>query len=307
MDSKFSPLVRGVVVVAVALSAVMAVMTFVVAEQATLARAERDQAQAAVRALEDMQPGKTGASSNNVALLRRLLDEKDAAYIRLRHEYDTLKSQTMESTTADTASPTEVSQVAAPAPGGNARGRAWMEQLRQQDPERYKQMVEARQQWQQATDQRLQDQFDVLNLRAQNASTPDEAQLVNQITDTLDKINQLRQSRESLADLPDDQRQVQMQQINAQMHQQYDTLNTLRDQDRTLQLQNLAAQLGLQDQKVQALVEGVPQIYQNTQYQVQRGQGGPGGSPGGRFTRGTVGGNGTTSGGQPQPPPQPQR
>ena len=296
MNSNLSPLVRGVVVVAVALSAAMAVVAFVATEQAALTRAERDQAQAAVRALEHLRPGKMDSSSNNMALLRRMLDEKDAAYIRLQHEYDKLKSHTPATATAAAPSSlTAVPQIGTRAPTGNSRAQAWMERLRQQDPERYKQIVEARQQRQQAADQQLQDQFDALSLRAQNAATPDEAQVVNQIADTLDKINQLRQSREALANLPDDQRQVQMQQLNDQMRPLLDQLNTLRDQDRTLQLQGLAAQLGLQGQNAQALVEGVPQIYKNTQYLSQRGPGGPGGPGGGSGGSGTA-----TSGGQPR-------
>jgi hypothetical protein len=277
----------------------MSVMAFLAAEQATQARAERDQAKVAARASENVRPSIRGTTSNDMVLLRQMLDEKDAAYIRLQHEYEKLKSQTATLTAAGAlSSPTQVPQIAAPAPGANPRGRAWMEQLRQQDPERYKQIVEARQQWQQATDQRLQDQFDTLSVRAQNAATPDEAQVVNQIADTLGQLNQLRQSRDALANLPDDQRQIQMQQINEQMRPLVDQLNTLRDQDRTLQLQSLATQLGITSQNTSDFVDQVKKVYTSTQYQVPRGPGGPGGG---------LGGGGAGAGGATTPVAQPQR
>src|SRR5205814_1967244 len=105
-----------------------------------------------------------------------------------------------------------------------------------------------------------------------------------QISGALQKLNDLRQQMQAARELPDDQRQAQMAQLMPEMQSTYQQLNTLREQDRTLQLQNLAASLGLKDDKAQALVTGVPQIYQNTQYAPNRGGegrgfGGMGGPP----------------------------
>ena len=151
----------------------------------------------------------------------------------------------------------------------------YLDRIRQQDPERYQQIVQQMQQRQQQADQEYNDQTAGLVQRAQTAPTQDEADLVSQIADALDKINQLRQSRAALANLPEDQQQAQSQSINDQLRAAYAQLNDLRTQDRTLQLQQLAAQLGLKDS--QALVDGVAKVYKNTQYNPQRGPGGPGG------------------------------
>ena len=213
--------------------------------------------------------------------LTELLDQRDAKYAQLREENEKLRQQLAgasavnATTSAVTSTPTRVNFNQFP--GRNMSN--YLDRIRQQDPERYQQIVQQMQQRQQRADQEYDDQTAGLVQRAQAAPTQEEADLVSQIADALDKVNQLRQSRAALANLPEDQQQAQSQSINDQLRAAYAQLNDLRTQDRTLQLQQLAAQLGLKDP--QALVDGVAKVYKNTQYNPQRGPGGPGGPGGG--------------------------
>ena len=213
--------------------------------------------------------------------LTELLDQRDAKYAQLREENEKLRQQLAgasavnATTSAVTSTPTRVNFNQFP--GRNMSN--YLDRIRQQDPERYQQIVQQMQQRQQRADQEYDDQTAGLVQRAQAAPTQEEADLVSQIADALDKVNQLRQSRAALANLPEDQQQAQSQSINDQLRAAYAQLNDLRTLDRTLQLQQLAAQLGLKDPP--ALVDGVAKVYKNTQYNPQRGPGGPGGPGGG--------------------------
>ncbi len=212
-----------------------------------------------------------------------LLAQRDAEYDQLREVDDKLKQQLAAAQAAMAAPPPAVTSTPTRvgfSPFSRRNMSNYLERVRQQDPARYAQIVQQIQQRQQQAAQEYDDQMAGLVQRAQAAQTPEEADLVSQITDTLSKINELRQSRAALADLPEDQQQAQVHPINDQLRQAYAQLSDLRNQDRTLQLQNLATQLGLKSQDAQTLVEGVPQIYKNTQYTPQRGPGGGGGFAG---------------------------
>jgi hypothetical protein len=226
-----------------------------------------------------------------------ILARREAEYAQLREEYEKLKDRI-----ASNAVPSMVSTNASVdrrrgGPGGN---NAWLERLRLQDPERYKQMIVAREERRKQADQQYQEQLNQLDQRIQTAPTQPEVDLASQIADTLDRLTQLRQQREALASLPADQQQAQAQDLAAQTRQAFQDLSQLRDQDRTLQYQQLADQLGLKGEDAQTLVQSIPQILQKTQYSPQRGQGGPGGFGGfGGFGGGGPGGN--AGGGATQP------
>lgn len=209
-----------------------------------------------------------------LAKLRKRLKQDEDSYAQLLNDNEQLRNQVAAGLPAG----------GRPVPeAGDARRSpaAWMERLRQEDPERFQQFTQARQQRQQAVEEAYKEQAATLAQRAKNAATPAEAEVLAQVTATLDQIQQLRQSRSELADLSPEERQAQAQQMGDQLRQAYENLDALREQDRTVQAQNLAAQLGLRGQSAQAVLAGVTQIYRNTQYTAPHGRGGfGGGGPG---------------------------
>jgi hypothetical protein len=223
--------------------------------------------------------------------LEDMLARREAEYAQLREEYEKLKERT-----ASNAVPSMVSTSASVdrRRGGPGVNNAWLERLRLQDPERYKQMIVAREERRKQADQQYQEQLNQLDQRIQTAPTQTEVDLASQIADTLDRLTQLRQQREALASLPADQQQSQAQDLAAQAREAFQALGQLREQDRALQYQQLADQLGLKGEDAQTLVQSIPQILQKTQYSPQRGQGGPGGFGGfGGGPGGTAGGGAT--------------
>jgi len=232
--------------------------------------------------------------SNGDPAMGDMLAQRDAEYEQLHEAYDKLKEQlsatrTMNvSVSAPTSTPVRVD--AGPFPRRNMN--AYLDRLRVEDPARYQQVTQRIQQRQQQAAQEYDDQMGTLAARAQNAPTPEEGDLVTQISDTLSKINQLRQERASVADLPPDQQQAQMQSINDQLRQAMSDLSTMRDQDRTIQYNQLADQLKLNDADKQILSQTIPQILKDTSYSPQRG---PGGFGGGGPPPGTTSGGSTTT------------
>ncbi len=222
-------------------------------------------------------------------MLRQLLADKEAEYAELQQQYTELQRSVSQS-------PRSTESVRATASNSPRRGgqvgftrnqaNAWLDRIRQEDPQRYQQIVAQREQRRQQAEQAFQDQLAELDVRAQNAPTQQEADLATQVADTLSKLNDLRTQMQAARNLPEDdpQRQVQLDQLGQETRPLVQQLGQLRAQDRSLQLQTLGKTLGLDDNKTQTLVDSVPQIYQNTRY----GQGGPGGG-GGRL------------GGQPAP------
>lgn len=201
--------------------------------------------------------------------LRQALESEQVANAELRQELARWKGVPVASNTAPAVTTTTEAQ---PARGGTE---GWLDRIKQQDPERYKQVVAER-------DQRRKDLQDwqaetlaQLAARAQSPSMPEEAALVTQISDTLTKLNDLRQQMAASRQLPDDQRQAQMAQLIPEMQSTWQQLTALRDQDRALQYLLLGKQLGLSPDRAQSLATTIPTILQNTQYTPTRG-GGPG-------------------------------
>ena len=232
-----------------------------------------DQAQAELQKLTGAPAGqaKTGSSE----MLQKLLAEETAANAKLRKEIARLKNLPA------TVVTNEIVGGAAAltnAPGLNraGRGNAWMERMRQEDPERYKQIVADREQRQKEATDWYDSTQNQLAARAQAAASPTEADLATQISNTLSKLSDLRQQMQALAGLPEDQQQAPRSQLMPELQTALQQLSQLREQDRTLQYQQLATQLGLTGDKATALATTIPQILQNTQYMPPRGQGGGG-------------------------------
>ena len=271
---------------AIIVGIILAVATALTTVQARRLNARLAAANAELEQLRTTTAPKSGQHGDDVATLRRQLQQEKERYARLQAR------KNVAAETASTAGSTpESAALATTTVGGGvpptfadfqARMATRIEQMKKDDPERYQRMVQARQDRQKATEQALTEQVTSLAQRAQASNNPKEADIITQVATTLDQINQLRQSRSELRDLPPEQQLVQAQQIGDQLQQAYKTLDTLRQQDRAVQMENLAVKLGVTGSNIQAMADGVKAINQNTQYNVgggdhQRGHGNGGG------------------------------
>jgi signal transduction histidine kinase len=166
------------------------------------------------------------APATDAGRLRQLLDEQEAANAVLRDEIAQLKLS------ATNDAPAQAERTRAPNSNqvwnaSRGPGNAWLDRLKQEDPERYKQIVQQREERRKAMDQRYQETMDQLDQRAQTAPTQVEADLVGQIADTLAKLNDLRQKWQAIRSLPEDQQQAQIPELSAQMRQTTDHLRDL--------------------------------------------------------------------------------
>lgn len=252
----------------------VALLTLGLVVQAHRFSGKRARAEAEWRVARTAYEAALAARATDLAKLRKRLKQDEDSYAQLLNDNEQLRNQVAAGTPPG-GPPMPDAGDARRSPG------AWMERLRQEDPERFQQFVQARQQHQQAAEEASREQAAALAQRAKSAATPAEAEVLAQVTATLEQIQQLRQSRSALAELPPEERQAQAQQTGEQLRQAYETLDALREQDRAVQAQNLAAQLGLRGPSAQAVLNGVTQIYRNTQYTPSRGRGGfGGGGPG---------------------------
>jgi hypothetical protein len=292
---------RSTLAVCVLLCVGLATATVVQTSRVSQLRAQLQETQSLLDNVNHTRPHGGSATATDAAL-RQLLNDKEAAYATLKDQYDELQhsvaqasEHTADSPRAETAGSNPTRGQAGVAGRRGQGGAAWLEQIRKEDPERYQQIVAQREQRRQQAEQDFQEQLAALDQRAQAAATPTEAELSTQIADTLVKLNDLREQMRAARNLPEDdpQRQPQLDQLGQEMRPLVQQLGQLREQDRTFQLQGLAKDLGLEGDKVQQLVDSVPQIYRNTQY---RGQGGPGGG----FFGGPPGGQGQPPQTQPQ-------
>jgi len=289
---------RALLIAVIAMSALCAALgwsSVVTGNRVHELKAQLDAKDAEMQKLTVKKRGVSARPAATDRALGQMLARRDAEYQELLDAYDKLRQQIPDAPVLSItpASTSTVTRASFNPQFSRRNGSNFLERIRLQDPERYKQVMQQMQQRQQQAAQDYDDQMTELAARAQAAATPEEADLIDEIKNTLDKINELRQSRQALADLPDDERQVPMQQINDQLRLAQAQLAIDRDKERQIQLADLATnQLGLKGPDVQSLIDGVAQVYKNTQYQPQRGPGGPGG-PGG------FGGGGGTSGTQP--------
>jgi vacuolar-type H+-ATPase subunit I/STV1 len=201
--------------------------------------------------------------------LRKLLNEREIAYAQLAATYRQL-AKAQSTTQQQFAAPATSVVVTAAATSTTSR-RAWVDSLKQDDPVRYKQIVAERDQRRKAMEQWFHDRVTALDQRAQSAPTQAEAELATQIADNLTKLNDLRQQWQSLRGLPDDEREVAIQQLHAESRDVYQNLRTLSQQDRQLQLQQLAQSAGYTSASdIQKFITAVGDIYQSTDYAPHR-------------------------------------
>jgi len=295
---------RILLIAVVALTTLCAALVWSNVVTAGRARELKGQLEAEETKLKELTARDRDASKRNVDTgMGELLAQRDAEYEQLHDDYDRLKEQLAAVRTVNVAIPAVTSTPTRVAFGGFQRRNMsnFLERVRLQDPQRYKEIVQRIQQRQQEAAQEYDDQMGTLAARAQNAATPEEADLLSQITDSLDKINQLRQSRAAVADLPEDQQQAQMQSINDQLRDAMQTLSQQRDQERTIQYQQLADQLKLNDADKQLLSQTIPQILKDTQYNPPRGPGGFGGFGGAGAASGNTSGSSSTTTPSQQP------
>jgi DNA repair exonuclease SbcCD ATPase subunit len=259
------------------------------------ARALKDQLEAKEAELQQLAASKQDPATKPDTGLADMLAQRDAEYAKLKEDYARLQEQLTNATPVAAVNTNAT-------PFGFGRGQRggnnpWLERLRLQDPERYKQMVAAREQRIQRAEQQYQDQMTQLENRIQTAPSQEEVDLASQIADTLDRYGQLRQQMQALRDLPPDEQQAQMAELGPQLRALRQQLNDLRDQDRTMQYSQLADQLGLKGQDAQTLAQSIPEILKNTQYSLpgQGGRGGFGGFGGGGGNNANTGGS-TASG-----------
>ena len=265
---------RTLVITLTILAVILTATTISAFKHAQELNAQLEQTQAELQKLPSTPAGKPTAGSGE--MLQKLLAEESAANAKLRKEIARLKNQA--ATLVTNGSPAVTAVTTNTANSNRAgRGNAWMERMRQDDPERYKQIVAEREQRRKEATDWYETTQGQLAAQAQAAATPDAAELATQIATTLSKLNDLRQQIQAARELPADQQQVQMAQLVPELQTAMQDMSQLRDQARTQQYQQLATQLGLTGEKAQTLVTSIPQILQNTQYSPPRSQGGFGG------------------------------
>jgi hypothetical protein len=251
-------------------------------------REEIEDAQTAIEELRTASQTSHKTQVADVNRLRKLLQ-------RLEEENAALRTSGTESTNNDDvatepAAPTiKVSTATAtPKPDHGGDRQSFMDRLKKEDPARYKQMQDEREQWRKKAAEQVQQTLKRLDDRMQAAQTQPEADLLAQLAATTARMAEIRQNWDQLRTLPEDQRQEQAAALATESRQLYQKLTELRTQDRQLQLQQLATQVGYQDANQSAqFVESVNRIITETSSHNIPGighGGGPdhGGGPGGR-------------------------
>jgi hypothetical protein len=218
-------------------------------------------------------PETNPVARDDVALLKTLLAERDTANAELRAEIVRLKEM------PSPAAPALLTALA-PTPTGSATN-SWLDRIRVEDPERYRQIQAAREQRRQAVEEWFNSQFDRLDQRLQAAATKEEGDLVTQIAEALQQIEELGQRWQEIRALPEEQRRAAAAELGAQTREAYRTLSELRAQDRQFQLQQLARQIGYRDERSAAqFVDAVTGIIKETEVNPLRGMGWGGGRGG---------------------------
>ena len=175
-----------------------------------------------------------------------------------------------------------------PGPDGGAL-RSWMdrlEEMRKNDPERYKRMMERREQRRAEVEASLQEQLARLDQRlealgaADTADAKKESELLSKIASVMAELSQLNDKVQALGQLPEAERAAQGQALGQQARELYGQLADLRAEDRRNQLVQLGAQLGLGSDQSTQLAASVDRIVKETDTRGQRPRG-PGGPMGG--------------------------
>ncbi|MDW8343640.1 MAG: hypothetical protein RMM51_04025 [Verrucomicrobiae bacterium] len=226
------------------------------------------------------------AQTDRIAVLESLVAERDATIARLRAELE----QRRQPTESVIPTPTRPAPSTTSPPPPTTGASSWLEQLRQQDPERFERIQAALEQRRQAAEQWFDDQYQRLEQRLQTITTASEADLVMQISEQLQRLEELGQRWWQLREVPDEQRREAAESLREETRETMQTLQQLMQQDRQLQLQKLARQIGYRDDAaVEQFVESVNAIIRDTELRSLRppwagGRGGgfgpgPGGAP----------------------------
>ncbi len=236
---------------------------------ATARRVKLDQVAPATLPTEPV----TVSATAKEKLLQRLLDERVAAYAKLQAELDALRKSGGEPAAAAPV-------VSEPATASRA---TWLERLKAENPVRFQQIQQQREQRRQGVDERFRDQMTRLDERLETVESQEEAELVVQIADSVAKLDELRAQWQQLRGLPEEERRAAAPQLMAESRDAYETLSNLRARDRQLQLQQLAADIGYRDAGgTTEFVDAVQRIYTETDTSLNRfmgmgrwGRGGP--------------------------------
>jgi hypothetical protein len=165
--------------------------------------------------------------------------------------------------------------------GGVGGWRARLEALKTRDPERYKRIMERREQRRAMMASSLQDQLAQLDLRldalGDSPAERKEADLLNSIAEVMGRISELGDKWQALAQLSDEERAAQAPALMEQSRALYQQLADLRMNDRQNQLTQLGGQLGLSADQTRQLTGEVERIVKETDMRPLRPRG-----PGGR-------------------------
>jgi hypothetical protein len=256
------------VILAFGLCAVLAVTTVVGFQKASLAKLELEEARAALtQATADSSAAKSRQTNNSgeVQMLRKLLEEKDTAYAELRKQLDgqPARSGASQPQAGIVVGSGTNSSMRVSIGGGDGRG--WLERMRAEDPERAKQVEEAREKFRQQVAEQFRETMEKLDARIRAAKTQEEADLLTQMSQSMVKMSELQNAWQQIAQLPAEQRGDAFRQLAEDSRAIYEQLSALRSKDRDLQLQQLAVQSGYTDpQQAAQFVNAVKNIYKET-------------------------------------------
>jgi hypothetical protein len=206
----------------------------------------------------------SAATPQTDADFRRLLARKDAEIAELRRKLDDAERQLDEKEQQNRALAAPPS--GAPAENQQPQRSSWLARIREQDPDRYAQIMEARERRRQAAEEAFQEQLDRLHDRWDAARSEEEANLIAQINDTLLRLHDLREKIRAAT--TDEQRR----EIGGELRDTWRELADLRARDRQMQLDQLAASIGYTDDASRAqFLSAVDQIIRETDLRSLRG------------------------------------
>ena len=148
---------------------------------------------------------------------------------------------------------------------------AELEEMRQNNPERYVQETNRIAQFRAGWQGQLQNQFDILASADTTHMTAKQRQVHEDYVNLLARIDELGEQLNPLADIPEEQRRAAGQ----EMRETWRQLHELQRLERDTLLTQTANALGFRGRKAQEVVEGIKQVYEAT-------GGGPWGRGGGR-------------------------
>ncbi len=208
-------------------------------------------------------PGGAGPTADRLVALEQLLRERDEAYSRLQQQYAESEKRLAAVQASDLEKQPAVASVPTSAPSKERS--SWLERLKTEDPERYAQIQQDREERRQRAAMFFDSQLDRLDERYRVAQTQQEIELLEQIADKLVQLDELRQQWITLRELPREERRDQARELGAASMQTYYDLVRLRNQDRQLQLDQLARQVGYDTEPDAAtFVTAVEQIFDET-------------------------------------------